>query len=397
MPETDSALLPTYARLPVRFVRGQGCRLWDENGDEYLDAVAGIAVCALGHCHPRRNCGPARTGGHPGAHLQPLRDRAAGGSWQAGWPRLPAWNAPFFCNSGAEANECALKIARLHAARKNITSPEVLVVEGAFHGRTLMTLSASSGARVRDGFAPYAEGFVRVGFNDLPMMQAALAQHPNAVAVLIEPIQGEGGVRPVDDDYLVGLRKLCDAHDVLMILDEVQTGMGRTGRLFAYQHAGILPDAVTLAKALGNGYPIGACLTRGAAATALAAGQHGTTFGGSHLACRVGLSVLDALDKEQLLERAEQLGNTLMERFHAALAELPGIESIRGRGLMIGIELSEPVPDLVARALQARLLINVTQERVVRLLPPLVMSDEEADLLCERLIPLLAEAAGGTA
>lgn len=396
MPETDSALLPTYARLPVRFVRGQGCRLWDENGDEYLDAVAGIAVCALGHCHPdvtavlREQAGVlVHTSNLYG--IEPQEALASRLAEASGMERA------FFCNSGAEANECALKITRLHAARKNITSPEVLVVEGAFHGRTLMTLSASSGARVRDGFAPYAEGFVRVGFNDLPMMQAALAQHPNAVAVLIEPIQGEGGVRPVDDDYLVGLRKLCDTHDVLMILDEVQTGMGRTGRLFAYQHAGILPDAVTLAKALGNGYPIGACLTRGAAATALAAGQHGATFGGSHLACRVGLSVLDALDKEQLLERAEQLGNTLMERFHAALAELPGIESIRGRGLMIGIELGEPVPDLAARALQARLLVNVTQQRVVRLLPPLVMSDEEADLLCERLIPLLAEAAGGTA
>ena len=396
MTDTDSALLPTYARLPVRFVRGQGCRLWDENGDEYLDAVAGIAVCALGHCHPDVTAVLREQAGvlvHTSNlyRIEPQEALANRLAEASGMERA------FFCNSGAEANECALKIARLHAARKNITSPEVLVVEGAFHGRTLMTLSASSGARVRDGFAPYAEGFVRVGFNDLPMMQAALAQHPNAVAVLIEPIQGEGGVHPVDDDYLVGLRKLCDAHDALLILDEVQTGMGRTGRLFAYQHAGILPDAVTLAKALGNGYPIGACLTRGAAATALTAGQHGTTFGGSHLACRVGLSVLDALDKEQLLERAEQLGKTLMERFHAALAELPGIESIRGRGLMIGIELSEPVPDLVARALQARLLINVTQERVIRLLPPLVMSDEEADLLCERLIPLLAEAAGGTA
>lgn len=396
MTDTNSALLPTYARLPVRFVRGQGCRLWDENGDEYLDAVAGIAVCALGHCHPDVTAVLREQAGilvHTSNlyRIEPQEALASRLTEASGMERA------FFCNSGAEANECALKIARLHAARKNITSPEVLVVEGAFHGRTLMTLSASSGARVRDGFAPYAEGFVRVGFNDLPMMQAALAQHSNAVAVLIEPIQGEGGVRPVDDDYLVGLRKLCDAHDALLILDEVQTGMGRTGRLFAYQHAGILPDAVTLAKALGNGYPIGACLTRGAAATALTAGQHGTTFGGSHLACQIGLSVLDALNKEQLLERAEQLGNTLMERFHAALAELPRIESIRGRGLMIGIELSEPIPDLVARALQARLLINVTQERVIRLLPPLVMSDEEADLLCERLIPLLAEVAGGTA
>ncbi len=396
MSDTDSALLPTYARLPVRFVRGQGCRLWDENGDEYLDSVAGLAVCALGHCHPGVTTALREQAGTL-IHTSNLYQVGAQEALARRLTEASGMERAFFCNSGAEANECALKIARLHGARKNIASPEVLVVEGAFHGRTLMALSASSGARVREGFSPYAEGFVRVGFNDLSMMQAALAQHPNVVAVLIEPIQGEGGVRPVDDDYLVGLRKLCDAHDVLLILDEVQTGMGRTGRLFAYQHTDILPDAVTLAKALGNGYPIGACLTRGAAATAMTAGQHGTTFGGSHLACQVGLSVLDALEKEQLLERAEQLGNTLMERFHAALADLPGIESIRGRGLMIGIELGEPAPDLVMRALQARLLINVTQERVVRLLPPLVMSDEEADLLCERLIPILAEAAGGTA
>ena len=395
MTDTNPALLPTYARLPVRFVRGQGCRLWDEDGNEYLDAVAGIAVCALGHCHPGVTAVLREQAGVL-VHTSNLYQIGPQEALARRLAEASGMERAFFCNSGAEANECALKIARLHGVRKNIASPEVLVAEGAFHGRTLMTLSASSGARVRDGYAPYAEGFVRVGFNDLPMMQAALAQHPNAVAVLIEPIQGEGGVRPVDDDYLAGLRKLCDAHDVLLILDEVQTGMGRTGRLFAYQHADILPDAVTLAKALGNGYPIGACLTRGDAATAMVPGQHGTTFGGSHLACQVGLSVLDALEEEQLLERAEQLGNTLMERFRAALANLPGIESIRGRGLMIGIELSEPVPDLVMRALQARLLINVTQERVVRLLPPLVMTDEEADLLCERLIPILAETAGGT-
>ena len=396
MTDASTTLLPTYARLPVRFVRGRGCRLWDEEGNEYLDAIAGIAVCALGHCHP----GVTATLREQAGVLVHTSNLYQIGPQEALARRLTeasGMERAFFCNSGAEANECALKIARLHGARKNIASPEVLVAEGAFHGRTLMTLSASSGARVRDGYAPYAEGFVRVGFNDLSMMQATLVQHPNTVAILIEPIQGEGGVRPVDDDYLVGLRKLCDARDVLLILDEVQTGMGRTGRLFAYQHAEILPDAVTLAKALGNGYPIGACLTRGAAATAMAAGQHGTTFGGSPLACQVGLSVLDALKEEQLLKRAEQLGNTLMERFHIALADLPGIESIRGQGLMIGIELADPVPGLAERALQARLLINVTRERIVRLLPPLVMSDEEADMLCKRLIPILAEAAGGTA
>jgi len=276
MSDTDSALLPTYARLPVRLVRGQGCRLWDENGDEYLDAVAGIAVCALGHCHPGVTAALREQAGTL-VHTSNLYQVGPQEALARRLTEASGMERAFFCNSGAEANECALKIARLHGARKNIASPEVLVVEGAFHGRTLMALSASSGARVREGFAPYAEGFARVGFNDLSMMQTALTQHSNAVAVLIEPIQGEGGVRPVDDDYLAGLRKLCDAHDVLLILDEVQTGMGRTGRLFAYQHTDILPDAVALAKALGNGYPIGACLTRGAAATAMTAGQHGTT------------------------------------------------------------------------------------------------------------------------
>ena len=396
MHDADSALLPTYARLPARFTRGQGCWLWDENGEKYLDAVAGIAVCSLGHCHPGVTAVLREQAGIL-VHTSNLYRIGPQETLARRLTEASGMERAFFCNSGAEANECALKIARLHGARKKISAPEVLVVEGAFHGRTLMTLSASTGARVRDGYAPYAEGFARVGFNDLPMMRATLAQRPNAVAVLIEPIQGEGGVRPVDDDYLAGLRKLCDDHDVLLIVDEVQTGMGRTGRLFAYQHANILPDAVTLAKALGNGYPIGACLTRGAAATAMTAGRHGATFGGGHLACRVALSVLDALEEEQLPKRAERLGNALMKRLHAELADLPGVESIRGRGLMIGIELSEPAPDLTLRALKARLLINVTRGRVVRLLPPLVMSDEEADLLCERLIPILTEAAGETA
>ncbi len=396
MRDDDSALLPTYARLPVSFARGRGCWLWDENGDEYLDAIAGIAVCGLGHCHPGVTEALREQAGilvHTSNlyRIEPQESLARRLAGISGMERV------FFCNSGAEANECALKIARLHAARKNVSAPEILVVEGAFHGRTLMTLSASSGARVRDGYAPYAEGFARVGFNDLPMARAALAERPNIVAALIEPIQGEGGIRPVDDDYLIGLRALCDEHDALLILDEVQTGLGRTGRMFAYQHARVLPDAVTLAKALGNGYPVAACLTRGAAATVMEPGRHGTTFGGGHLACRVGLAVLDALEEERLPERAERLGRLLMERFNDALADLPGIRSIRGRGLMIGIELSEPAPDLVLRALRARLLINVTRERVARLLPPLVMSDGEADLLCERLIPILAEAASGTA
>ena len=392
MPPSDSALLPTYAQLPVRFTRGRGCSLWDADGQEYLDAVSGIAVCGLGHCHPgvtQALCEQAETLVHTSnlyriEHQETLAARLT---------EATGMTHAFFCNSGAEANECALKMARLHGHRRQCETPKILVAEGAFHGRTLMTLSASSSSRVRDGFAPYAAGFVPVAFNDLAAMQAAFEVHPDAVAVLVEPIQGEGGVRPVDADYLPGLRALCDDHDALLILDEVQTGMGRTGRFLACQHAGVTPDLVTLAKSLGNGYPIGACLAQGAAAGLMEPGRHGSTFGGSPLACRAALAVMDAIEQEQLCARAEQLGAQLMQRFQSELAGLPGIREIRGQGLMIGIELAKPAPELVARALDARLLINLAQQQVVRLLPPLVMSDAEADLLCARLMPLLKEAA----
>ena len=388
MTDTDSVLLPTYSRLPVRFMRGSGCWLWDENDRKYLDSVSGIAVCGLGHCHP--------------AVTQALADQAAtlihtSNLYRIGYQeqlaerliKAATMQQAFFANSGAEAVECALKLARLYGHAQRIDLPEVLVVDGAFHGRTLLTLSASAGARVRDGFEPHAEGFVRVAFHDLAAMKSTLQQHPNACAVLIEPVQGEGGVRPVEDAYLQGLRALCDEHEVLLLLDEVQSGMGRTGKLFAYQHAGIVPDAVCVAKALGNGYPISACLTNGRAAEVMAAGQHGSTFGGSPLACRIGLSVLETLQKENLIQRAAELGGRLLERLTDALSDHPKVEEVRGRGLMIGIELSEESPDLMRRALKAGLLINVTQTRVVRLLPPLVMTDEEAEQLCERLIPLL--------
>ena len=391
MPPPDSALLPTYAQLPVRFARGRGCSLWDTDGREYLDAIAGIAVCGLGHCHPGVTQA-LREQAETLVHTSNLYCIEHQEALAAQLAAATGMTHAFFCNSGAEANECALKIARLHGHRRHCEAPKILVAEGAFHGRTLMTLSASSSARVRDGFAPYAEGFVTVAFNDLAAMQTAFAAHPDAVAVLVEPIQGEGGVRPVDADYLPGLRALCDAHDALLILDEVQTGVGRTGRFLACQHVGVAPDLVTLAKSLGNGYPIGTCLAQGPAAGLMEPGQHGSTFGGSPLACRAALAVLDAIEQEQLCARAAQLGTQLMQRFRAELAELPGIREIRGQGLMIGIELAAPAPELVARALEARLLINLTQQRVVRLLPPLVMSDAEAELLCTRLMPLLHEA-----
>ena len=390
MTAADPFLMPVYSPLPARFVRGRGCWLWDEDGTRYLDAISGIAVCGLGHCHPEVTEALQAQAGelvHTSnlyhiAHQQELARRlcTATGMEQA-----------FFGNSGAEACECALKIARLHGNRKGVDTPTVLVVDGAFHGRTLLTLSASDGERVRQGFGPLAEGFVRVAFHDLDAMRAAFEAHPDAVAVLIEPIQGEGGVRPVDSSYLAGLRALCDEREALLMLDEIQSGMGRTGTLFAYQAADILPDVCTVAKSLGNGYPIGACLVRGAARDVLQAGQHGSTFGGSPLACRVALAVLDVLERDDLAARAAHTGDILRTQLQERLLGRHGVVEVRGRGLMIGLELDAPAPDLAHRALtQQHLLVNVTRERVVRLLPPLVMDEEEAGLVCTRLEAALA-------
>ena len=390
MPSPDSALLPVYEPLPVRFVRGQGCWLRDEAGAAYLDAVAGVAVCGLGHCHPKVTAAlvaQARELVHTSnlyriAHQEELARRLCAA---AGMERA------FFGNSGAEACECALKIARLHGNRKG-AEPVVLVADGAFHGRTLLTLSASDSARARDGFEPLAPGFARVAFGDLDAMRAAFDAHPNAAAALIEPVQGEGGVRPAPPDYLQGLRALCDERDALLMLDEVQSGMGRTGTFLAYQAAGVLPDVCALAKALGNGYPIGACLARGRAADLLQAGQHGSTFGGSPLACRVALAVLDALEDEGLCAQAARTGAAILERLQSALESHPGVVEVRGRGLMIGVELARSAPDLAQRALaEQKLLVNVARGKVVRLLPPLVLSEDEARTLCDKLLAVLED------
>lgn len=392
MTDPADALLPTYARLPARFARGAGCWLWDEAGDAHLDAVAGIAVCGLGHCHPAVTAAVREQAGElvhtSNLYRVPLQEELA-----ARLTAATGMERAFFANSGAEANECALKIARLHGHRRGFATPRVLVAEGAFHGRTLLTLSASSGARVREGFAPYAEGFTQVPFNDADALRAAFDAHPDVAAVLLEPIQGEGGVRPADAAYLAAVRALCDERGALLMLDEVQTGMGRTGTMLACQGAGVAPDVATVAKALGNGYPIGACLARGAAAQALEPGRHGSTFGGSPLACRAGLAVLEVLEREDLCARAAERGETILKRLRAELDRKPGVVEARGRGLMLGIELAAPAPDLARRALEAhRLLLNVTRERVVRLLPPLVISAEEADELCARLLAALADA-----
>jgi acetylornithine aminotransferase len=374
----DAALMPTYGRLPVAFERGQGAWLWDAQDRRYLDALSGIAVCGLGHAHPAVRdalCEQAARLVHT-SNLYRIPLQAELGARlcaAAGMDRV------FFANSGAEANEAAIKLARLQAHQRGIADPTILVMANAFHGRTLATLSATGNRKAQAGFEPLVQGFVRVPFDDLDAVATAAENRANIVAVLVEPIQGEGGVVMPSPDYLQGLRRLCDHHGWLLIVDEIQTGMGRTGRLFAHQLDGVRPDVLTLAKALGNGVPIGACLARGAAAEVLGAGSHGSTFGGNPLACRAALAVLDALETEDLPTRAAVLGEHILDGLRAHLNGLGGVRDIRGRGLMLGIELDRPCRELVGEALAEGLLINVTAERVVRLLPPLIIDEAQAE------------------
>jgi len=380
--------MATYNRLPVTFDRGEGVWLWDTNGTRYLDALSGIAVCGLGHAHPVVRDALCEQAGRliHTSNIYGVAEQERLGALlteQAGMDRV------FFANSGAEANEAAIKLARLHAHRRGIENPAILVAEHSFHGRTLATLSATGNRKVQAGFEPLVQGFVRVPYDDLDAIETAAANRPNIVAILIEPIQGEGGIRLPSDDYLVRLREICDRSGWLLMLDEIQTGMGRTGRLFAFQHAGIQPDVVTLAKGLGNGMPIGACLARGAAAEVFSPGSHGSTFGGNPLACRVGRAVLETLIDENLTENAAAQGAYLLDSLRAALGETQGLVEIRGRGLMVGIELDRPCGELVGRALDAGLLINVTAERVIRLLPPLIIDRAQIDELVATLTGLI--------
>ncbi|MFP4155941.1 MAG: aspartate aminotransferase family protein [Halothiobacillaceae bacterium] len=372
-------LMPTYRRLPVSFVRGEGAVLHDEAGTAYLDALSGIAVTNLGHAQPdvtEAICDQAGTLIHTSnyygiAWQERLADRLA---------QVSGLEKAFFCNSGAEANEAAIKLARLHAQRRGIERPAILVMENSFHGRTMATLSATGNRKIQEGFAPLLEGFVRVPFGDLSAIEALAAQRDDLVAVLVEPVQGEGGVRPAPTGYLAGLRALCDRHDWLMMVDEVQAGVGRTGRWFGFQHESVLPDVITLAKGLGNGLPIGATLAAGRAADLFGPGHHGSTFGGNPLVCRAAHVVLEVIERDGLLARAERLGARIRDGLAGALADCDAVREVRGRGLMIGIELDRPCPELIGRALEEeRLLINVTAGCVVRLLPPLILSDEQAD------------------
>lgn len=386
MPDT---LMTTYNRLPLAFERGEGPWLWDTEGRRYLDAVTGIAVCGLGHAHPvikEALCDQASNLLHTSNIYRISLQESLGQRLCA----LANMDRIFFGNSGAEANEAAIKLARLHGNRQGIENPTIIVMEQSFHGRTLATLSATGNDKVQIGFEPLVQGFLRVPYNDTQVLEEIAAQQHNVVAVLVEPVQGEGGINIPERDYLNRIREICDRNHWLMMLDEIQTGMGRTGRLFAHQHNGILPDVMTLAKGLGNGMPIGACLARGAAAEVFAPGNHGSTFGGNPLACRVGHSVLDLIEQEGLTERAATLGNRMLAGFRTRLGTLAGVSDIRGMGLMIAIELDRPCGELVVQALDQGLLINVTAERVIRLLPALIISDEVCDEVVGKVTSLIS-------
>jgi acetylornithine/N-succinyldiaminopimelate aminotransferase len=380
--------MATYKRLPVTFVRGEGMWLWDTDGRRYLDAISGIAVCGLGHAHPavhRAICEQAGTLLHTSNLYRIAAQETLGETLNA----LSGMDRVFFCNSGAEANEAAIKLARFYGHRRGIDQPAILVTESSFHGRTLATLSATGSRKVQAGFEPLVQGFVRVPYDDVTAIETAAANRPNLVAILVEPIQGEGGVNIPSSDYLGGLRALCDRRGWLLMLDEIQTGMGRTGRMFAHQHNKVRPDVVTLAKGLGNGVPIGACLARGEAAHVLGPGSHGSTFGGNPLACRAALSVLETLHGEGLIERAAHMGEQLLSRLRRELAGISGVRQVRGCGLMLGIELDRPCGELVTDALEAGLLINVTADRVVRLLPPLILEQAEAEQIIREVSRLI--------
>ena len=384
----SNQLMGTYSPLPVAFERGEGAWLWDTEGRRYLDALSGIAVCNLGHAHPAVSKALCEQAGKllhtSNMYGIPLQQQLAGEL-----NRLAQMERAFFCNSGAEANEAAIKLARLYGHGKGVRTPAIIVTSGSFHGRTMATLSATGNRRIQAGFEPLVRGFVRVEYNDLEAMYNVANNDPDVVAVLVEPIQGEGGVRIPDGDYLPGLRALCDEQGWLLMLDEVQTGMGRTGRMFAFQHTGISPDVITLAKGLGNGVPVGACLARGDAAGVFRPGSHATTFGGNPLVCSAALAVVRTLEQEDLPARAAALAERMLERLRDSLAGNSCVREIRGRGMMFGIELDRPCGDLVEKALQAGLLINVTASNVIRLLPPLILDQREADQIVDTVCRLI--------
>ena len=383
-------LMHNYAPLPVTFKKGEGAQLWDTEGKMYLDALAGIAVCSLGHAHPavtKAICEQAGNLVHTSnlygiGNQQELADKLTS---------LSNMDNVFFSNSGAEANEAAIKLARLFGHSKNIDQPAIIVMEGSFHGRTMATLTATGNRKVHAGFEPLVQGFIRAPYNDIEAIKSIASNNSNVVAVLVEPIIGEGGINIPADDYLNQIRDICDANDWLMMVDEIQTGICRTGEWFAFQHNGITPDVMTLAKALGNGVPIGACLAKGKAATLFQPGHHGSTYGGNPLVTSAALAVIKTCEKDKLAVRATALSKKIISGFKDKLKDNNAVVDIRAKGLMIGIQLDRPCAELVKTGLDAGILINVTAGDVVRLLPPLIITDEQADKIVELVSELISK------
>lgn len=381
-------VMNTYGRVPIALERGQGVRVWDVNGKEYLDGLGGIAVNTLGHNHPKL--------------VPALQEQISRLIHTSNYYHVPGQEQlatllvershmtnVFFCNTGLEANEAAIKIARKYGVDKGIEKPVIVVYDHAFHGRSIATMTATGNPKVRNGFGPLLEGFLRVAPNDIETLKEATEDNPNIVAVMMEPIQGEGGLHPMRVDYLQQVRQLCDENGWLLILDEVQAGMGRTGKWFAHQWAGIVPDVMTLAKGLGSGVPVGAVVAHGAAAQVLKPGNHGSTFGGNPLAMRAGVETIRIMEEEGLLQNAADVGAHLKAALQGALGTLPGVVEVRGQGLMIGVELDRPCGVLVERAAAAGLLLSVTADRVIRLVPALTLTRAEADEIVARLAPLV--------
>ncbi|MBY0474285.1 MAG: aspartate aminotransferase family protein [Nitrosomonas sp.] len=380
----------TYSRLPVTFVKGEGVWLWDNRGERYLDALAGVAVCGLGHCHPKLTkaiCEQAGALIHTSnlyniEKQEQLADRLI---------ELSGMDNAFFCNSGAEANEAAIKLARLHGHNKGISLPTIVVMERSFHGRTMATLTASGNRKVQAGFEPLLSGFVRVPYNSMEAITQVAANNKDVVAVLVEPFQGEGGVNIPEAHYLQKLRNLCDQNGWFLMLDEIQSGIGRSGKWFAFQHSDIMPDVITLAKGLAGGVPIGACLARGAASEVFKPGNHASTFGGNPLACAAAIETLNVIADANLLDHITRLGDFIRDRLKKQLTGVVGVVQIRGQGLIVGVELSVPCGELVQKALERKLLVNVTSDKVVRLLPAFVMQQNEAEQVVDITCSLIKE------
>lgn len=389
-----SHLMNTYARQPIAFTHGEGVWLWDTDGKRYLDALSGIAVNTLGHAHPQLTAILAKQLGkliHT-SNMYHVQEQELAADKLC---EISQMQEVFLCNSGCEANEAAIKLARLFGHQRGIENPAIIVMEKSFHGRTLATLSATGNRKVQAGFEPLVQGFVRVPYDDLEAVRQVAQHNPHIAAILVEPIQGEGGIRTPQPSYLKGLREICNENNWLLMLDEVQCGIGRTGKWFAHQHSEILPDVMTLAKGLASGVPIGACLAAGKATGTFKPGNHGSTFGGNPLAATAALATLNILQESQLLAQISTVGSHLKDGFSARLAHVKGVLAVRGKGLMLGIELDKPCAELVAQAREVGLLINVTADSVIRLLPSLILSKSEAeqilDILCPLIINFLAQ------